>query len=327
MSFDPQEQSVSVVVPAFNARRTLPATVASIESQTVRPLEIIVVDDGSTDDTAEVARSLDADGLRVTTQANAGHAAARNTGIAAAQGHHVAFLDADDLWLPQKLERQLAEMRRDPSIRALQHGAARIDDELSLLWVEPCRRSQDQLDDTLHFRNMPALMSTLLAERELLEDVGGFDPSLVILQDWDLALRLARRGQFHSLPDVMSAYRYFGTSQSANVEIHVEPGLRVLDKFFADPGLPPEIRCRRRAAYARFYAMLCGGSVRVRSPRAVAYWGMKALRTDPRIAGYIFAFPRRRLSRRRGAAAMPSELEFPSAVVEANIPAHTQLAA
>jgi glycosyltransferase involved in cell wall biosynthesis len=318
------DRSVSAVVPAYNATRTLPATIASIRSQSVEVLEIIVVDDGSKDDTLELARSL---GARVITQANAGHAAARNTGIAAAEGRYVAFLDADDLWLPDKLERQLDEIRRNPEIRALQTGAARIDDELRLLWIERCERSKDQLWDTLYFRNMPALMSTLMVERELLEEVGGFDSSLVILQDWDIAIRLAQRGQLHSLPDVLSAYRYYGTSQSADVDIHVKPGLRVLEKVFADPRLPAEVRARRRRAYARFYAMLCGGSIRIKSPRSAVYWGFKALRTDPRVADYIAAFPRRRLSRRRTAAEMPPSLPFPPAVVEANTPAQPQLAA
>ena len=316
--------SVSAVVPAYNAARTLPATIASIRSQSVEVLEILVVDDGSSDDTAEVAREA---GARVVPQANAGHAAARNTGIAAAEGRYVAFLDADDLWLPDKLERQLDEIRRTPGVRALQTGAARIDDELRLLWVEPCTRSEDQLWDTLYFRNMPGLMSTIMVERDLLKEIGGFDPSLVILQDWDLAIRLALRGQLHSLPDVLSAYRYYETSQSANVEIHVEPGLRVLEKAFADPELPDDVRARRRRAYARFYAMLCGGSIRIKDPRLAVHWGLKALRTDPRVVDYIAAFPRRRLSRRRRVAELPSALPFPPAVVEANVPAQSELAA
>ena len=327
MNADPHEPSISVVVPAYNAARTLPATVASIESQTVRALEILVVDDGSTDATVDVAHATGANNLRVISQANAGHAAARNTGIAAARGRYVAFLDADDLWLPEKLERQLGEIGPNPGIRALQTGAARVDDELRLLWAEPCRRSEDQLWDTLSFRNMPAMMSTLLAERELLDEVGGFDPSLVILQDWDLAIRLARRNQLHSLPDVLSAYRYFDTSQSANVEIHVEPGLRVLEKLFADPQLPPAIRARRRAAYARFYTMLCGGSIRVGNPRSALHWGMKALRADPRVAGYIAAFPRRRLSRRRQVGGTPPTFRLPAAVLDANTPLPREVAA
>src|SRR5207302_7680764 len=104
-----------------------------------------------------------------------------------------------------------------PHVRAIQTGAARVHNDLNVLWIETCRPSRDPLWDTLCFRNMPGLMSTLLAERSLLDEVGRFDPSLVILQDWDLAIRLAGKGQLHSLPDVLSAYRFHATSQSANV--------------------------------------------------------------------------------------------------------------
>jgi glycosyltransferase involved in cell wall biosynthesis len=317
------DQSVSVVIPAYNATRTLPATFASIEAQTVQPLEIVVVDDGSSDATVDVASQL---GARVVRQANAGHAAARNTGVGAAEGRYVAFVDADDLWLPEKLERQLDEIGRNPGIRALQTGAARVNDELRLLWSESCRRPQDQLWETLCFQNLPALMSTLMIERDFFNEIGGFDPSLIILQDWDLAIRLARRDQLHAIPDVLTAYRYFDTSQSANVEIHIDPGMRVLEKLFTDPTLPAEIRAKQRAAYARFYAMLCGGSMRVKDPRGAVSWGRKALRRDPRVAGYIAAFPLRRLSRRRQAAE-PSSLELPRTVLDANEPLPSRVSA
>ena len=308
---------VSVVVPAYNAERTIGASLASIAAQTVTELEVIVVDDGSTDDTVRVAQAAGSRDLRVICQANAGHAAARNTGICAARGRYVAFLDADDLWLPDKLQRQIDEIQRNPKMRALQTGAARVDNELRLLWIEHCRPSADQLWDTLCFRNMPGLMSTLLIERALFEEVGLFDPSLVILQDWDLALRLARVGQLHSIPEILTAYR-FHMSQSSNVEIHIEPGLRVLGKLFSDPELPRRIRSREREAYARFYAMLSGGSVKVGQYDRAVHWGLRALRSDPRVAGYLAAFPLRRLRRRRVAADMPEALRFPTAVIEAN---------
>ena len=313
MSGHESEPLVSVVVPAYNARRTVRATIASIEAQTVEDIEIVLVDDGSTDDTASVAAASGARGLRVITQANAGHAAARNTGIAAARGKYIAFLDADDLWFPQKLERQLAVIRRGPDVRAVQSGAARVDEDLNVLWVEACRVSQDPLWDTLRFRNMPALMSTLLVEKTLLEDVGGFDASLVILQDWDLAIRLAERGQFHSLPEVLAAYRFYPHSQSGSLDIHIEPGFRVLEKVFTDPNLPPAVRARRRAVYGRFYAMLSGGAVRVGRYRDAVSWGVRALLQDPRVVTYIMAFPARRLRRRRRV-----QLQIPPDLLAAN---------
>ena len=312
------EPAVSVVVPAYNAQRTLSATIASIQSQTFDDFEIVVVDDGSTDATVQVADSLGESRLRVISQSNRGHAAARNTGIAAARGRYIAFVDADDLWLPDKLARQLVEVSRNPRVRALQTGAIRVDDDLNVLWVEECTRSFDVLWDTLCFRNMPALMSTLLVERSLLDEVGGFDPSLIILQDWDLAIRLARTGNFHSLRDPLAAYRYHPASQqSGSVEIHIEPGLRLLAALFADPELPARVRSRKGEVYARFYAMLCGGAVKVGRVRYAAQWGLRALRSDPRIAGYIIGFPARRLRRRRLGPA-GRRLAVPSAVSAAN---------
>jgi glycosyltransferase involved in cell wall biosynthesis len=105
---------VSVVVPVFNGARFLPAAVDSIRVQTYTPLEIVVVDDGSTDGTAEVARRLS--GIRYAWQAHQGIGAARNRGVAMARGEVLAFLDADDLWLPDKLARQTAILREEPAV-------------------------------------------------------------------------------------------------------------------------------------------------------------------------------------------------------------------
>ena len=109
--------TVSVVVPAYNYARYLPKAIDSALGQTHPPLEVIVVDDGSTDDTPRVLAAY-ADRIRVIRQANQGAGAARNAGIAAARGEYVAFLDSDDLWHPRKLELQLARFASDPETTA-----------------------------------------------------------------------------------------------------------------------------------------------------------------------------------------------------------------
>jgi hypothetical protein len=119
------------------------------------------------------------------------------------------------------------------------------------------------------------------------------------------------------LSDVLAAYRLHA-SQSANVEIHIEPGRRILDRLFAEPELPRSIRACRSEAYAHFYAMLSGGSVKVGRYPLALYWGMRALVRDPRVAGYLAAFPARRLRRRRQPATMQKDLPLPAAVLDAN---------
>jgi glycosyltransferase involved in cell wall biosynthesis len=294
---------VTVVIPAYNAERTLAQTLASIASQTVQDLEVIVVDDGSTDATTDVANGFPDLDVLVHPQANAGHAAARNAGTEAARGRWVAFVDADDLWIPTKLELQLGWLERHAPARAVQGGSYIIDDQLNVLSTELCRPSRDQLGNALRLRNMPALMSTLIVERDLLNEIGGFDDTLPILQDWDLAIRLARVGEFHSLAAPVSGYRTHPSSQSRNVGIHVEAGRRVLDKVFADPNVSQQVRRQRREVEARFHLMLCGGEMRYGTARGTLRWGVKALVGDPRTSVPMLAMPLRSRRRRRSALA------------------------
>ena len=308
---------VSVVIPAYNASRTLPTAIASVASQTFTDLELVVVDDGSTDNTAEVAGACGVSNVRVVRQANAGHAAARNTGIDAARGRYLAFLDADDLWLPTKLSRQLNLIDRNPGIRAVQTGAAIVDDDLRLLWREPCTASRDCLWDTLCLKNMPALMSTLLVDRALIREVGAFDSSLVILQDWDLAIRLAATDGFAAIPDVLAAYRRHDGNQSGNVEIHVEPGYRILDRMRSDPRLSDLTPRQWEKINARFCAMLSGGELRNGRPWKAVAWGVKAMRHDPTVSLRITSVPVRRWRRRRERSA-GGDLGWSMAVIDAN---------
>ena len=295
----PSSPLVSVVIPAYNAERTIAATLATVLGQTVADIEVVVVDDGSTDGTAQLATSLGDPRLRVVHQANAGHAAARNTGIAQARGTYVSMIDADDLWLTNKLERQLAVLRRHPGVRAVQCASVRVDDSLAPLFIGRCPDGRNELLDVLCLRGLPGLMSTLIADRALLEEVGGFDPSLVILQDWDLAIRLALRGALYSIPEPLVLYRFHAGNQSNQVDLHIEPGERILTAFFADPSVPPEIRARRGYVYAHFYAMMSGGALQIGRPGYAVYWARRAIASDPRVIGHLARLPARRLEKRR----------------------------
>jgi glycosyltransferase involved in cell wall biosynthesis len=288
---------VSVVIPAFDAEATIGDALASALGQTLADLEVIVVDDGSSDRTAEVARSVAGARVQVLTQPNAGAAAARNTGIARSIGKYVALLDADDVWMPYKLERQIEILRGDDTVHAVQSGALFVDSALQVLSERRCRPSQDALLDTLRFQNMPNNMSTLVIERRMFEVMGTFDTSLEILEEWDMAIKVARHCNLFSIEEPLSLYRVHAGNRSRNLDIHIEPGLRVLARVFDDPTLPANIREREKEIYGRFYTMLAGGALRSRHWQACASWGIKAARTDPSMLGYMAELPFRHISR------------------------------
>ncbi len=155
---------VSVIIPVYNGAAYLAEALDSVLAQDYQPLEVIVVDDGSTDRTAEIARSYPA--VRYLAQTNQGHGAARNTGIAAAQGELIAFLDADDLWAPHKLSLQVGHLIAHPDLGyTISH--------LRIL-IEPGVAKPAWLNDRLSLEYAAAyLPSALLVRRRVLEEVGG----------------------------------------------------------------------------------------------------------------------------------------------------------
>lgn len=295
------EPVVSVIIPAYNATRTLEATLRSALAQTVRNIEVTIVDDGSKDDTLAFARRLAAvdDRVRVLTRPNGGVAAARNTGIRAARGRYVALLDADDLWVPHKLERQLRVLESDRKVYAVQAGATFVDDDLNVLSVRPCQPSRDALLETLLFQNMPNNMSTLVIRRERFDEMGYFDEDLTILEEWDMGIKVARFCNLVSIEEPLSLYRVHTGNRSRNIDIHVRPGLLVLERLFADATLPGHIRRRRKEIYGTFYRMLAGGYFNAKQHGTFARWMLKSLRADPAQIGYVLRLPLRRWQRSR----------------------------
>ncbi len=160
-------EPVSVIIPAFNAKRYLSQAIESVHRQDHEPLEIIVVDDGSTDGTLDLAERLP--GVRCVHQANAGAAAARNAGLAEARGDFLAFLDADDLWADGKLATQLAVLREDPTVNLV---AGRVEEFYAEETRQIAQRNQHQWGDRAY------TVGALLLRRPDFWKVGLFKPSL-----------------------------------------------------------------------------------------------------------------------------------------------------
>lgn len=246
----------SVVMAAYNAERTIAATLGSVFAQSRSDYEIVVVDDGSTDRTAEAVEDVADDRVRLVRTANAGVAAARNAGIASARGRYVSFIDADDLWLPSYLESMGAALDGRPTA-----GFAFTD---AWVWDERVGRFGRQTimstgDPPETVPEDPRALFRLLVERnfvftaatvrsDVLSSVGGFDTGFTVSEDWHLWLRIAAHGYgaVRAAP-VLAVYRIRRGSLSSNRTVMRDGELCVL-RAALDSAPDDEVRAlvRRR---------------------------------------------------------------------------------
>ncbi len=175
---------VSVVVPVYNGARFLTFALQSVFDQDYRPLEVIVVDDGSIDDSVNIARSFQE--VRYVHQSNQGASAARNAGVAAAQGELIAFLDADDIWTANKLSVQTHHLLEHPEVGyVVARGENFLESGMNLpVW----------LTEELFRREHTFLPSTLVVRKPVFEQVGGFDSSYMVGEDTDWFVRASDAG-------------------------------------------------------------------------------------------------------------------------------------
>ncbi len=212
---------ISAVIPAYNAARYLPRCLKSVFEQTYKPEEVIVVDDGSTDNTAEVAAEL---GARVIQRENGGLSTARNTGIQNASCEWIALLDADDTWAPEKLERQAACIQPDTVL--VYTGVRLFDDNGSRgvrMAIDPLLASK-----MLRYRN-PITPSTVLARREVLTLDGGFREDIRACEDWEMWMRLLKLGDFQAVANPLTNYYLSPSSLSANPEVMLQALDQIID--------------------------------------------------------------------------------------------------
>lgn len=205
----PQAPFVSVVVPAYKTLGTIAETIDSILAQTYKSYEIIVVDDGSPDNVADFVFNNYGSAIKLIRQTNAGLAAARNTGIAAAKGRFVAFLDSDDVWLPQKLARQIESIEQHPDGAVFYTNCYFWENgKRTAQWIDQHQQKNGAIaNDLINRRVMIPVLSTIV-KREALQAVGGFDARLRQVEDYDLWLRLSTAGYtFYGLREPLALYR------------------------------------------------------------------------------------------------------------------------
>lgn len=205
-------EKVSAVITTYNSAHFVVAAIESVLAQTRAPDEILVIDDGSTDDTAQVVARYAARGVRYLYQENGGPSAARNRGLRESGGELVAFLDADDLWLPEKLERQLAHLAARPELGLVSCDRWVWKVEKGWRYQERFgpRRGADARREVM-VRNIVGNPSQVLARRAALLAVGGFDRSMRWAEEWELWTRLAARAPLGFVREPLMIYRWHST--------------------------------------------------------------------------------------------------------------------
>lgn len=223
--------TVSVVISAYNAAWCVGRAVGSVQAQTFRDFELIVVDDGSTDDTATILAAY-GDSLRVVTKRNNGLSSARNAGIAAARGVYVAFLDADDWWLPLKLERQVALMRSRPDLIFCSTAAQAVAPNGEKLGEWRCGSVAGSALESIFAANafVAGSGSAVLARRDAFARTGGFDETLRSLEDIDMWIRLSTLGDYACVDELLVGILKRPGSMSGNLDVMRTSAIRVMQK-------------------------------------------------------------------------------------------------
>ena len=232
---------VSVVIPAYNRAALIGESLESVYAQTYEPLEVIVVDDGSSDDLASALSPYLDRGLRlIRHEVNKGAPAARNTGIAEAKGEFIAFLDSDDLWEPDKTARQVsALLASGPETALVYSGIRKIDQNGKFLgFKNPAKKGSIYLD--LLANNWIGSTSTALVRASALTRVGGFDVTLRSRQDLDLWLRIAREFTVDFVDAPLVIYRVHTNRISSNVDSRIQGYESLLSKYFDDIARHPK---------------------------------------------------------------------------------------
>ena len=247
--------TISVVIPTYNAERTIVDTITSVQKQTFSDFEIIVIDDGSKDKTVERLNTIKDSRLKVFPYENGGVSVARNRGLAQATGEYISFLDHDDLWTPDKLELQLAALQQNPEAGVAYSWTYKMSEKGDSF--SPAKKVfyEGNVYPDLLVYNFIDNGSNILIRKQALESSGGFNPTLAYCADWDFYLRLATHWPFVLVPKPQVFYRQSSGSMSSKITLLENESLALLEKAFQEA--PTELQSLKNQSLANVYRY-CG---------------------------------------------------------------------
>ena len=276
-------RKVSVIIPTYNNGRYVADAVESALAQTYPLLEVIVVDDGSSDDTEEVLRPYRGR-IRYVFQENGGPSAARNTGIHEARGDVIAFLDADDRWLPEKITKQLDKLEQDSAVGLVGCGLSLIDEKGDVLQTILRRNyaSRSAFLEDLAVQNIVGGGSVPLVRKECFQRVGLFDKGIIGSEDWDMWLRIAWHYKVVFVEEPLVQYMVRGNSlsSSAYTEKMLVNDLAVISKHFKNHGQSLSIYLRQKAISSRYRSAALSHRDAGEQGRA-RYWIIRSFLANP----------------------------------------------
>jgi len=271
---------VTCVIPSFNYARYLRIAVDSALAQTHRPMEVIVVDDGSTDESGDILQSY-GDRIRAFRQENRGVSVARNRGISEARGDFVGFLDADDRWHPAKIERQLALMA-DPEVGLVHCWVREVDvDGNAVREVRGGTAGWLLERHALIESTVLGGGSGALVRRACFDELGAFDPVLSTSADWDMWRRIMTKYKVDLVREPLIDYRSHPSAMHRNIALFEHDMMHAFDSMFADPAAAAA-RAHKARSYATLYAILAGDYYLSGKRRLAARYAVKSVALDPR---------------------------------------------
>lgn len=250
--------SVSVIIPTYNSEKYLKKAVDSVLSQTYQDLELIIVDDGSVDNTRKLVESINDSRIKYIYQENAGPSAARNNGIINSTGDYIAFLDADDIWPFDKIEKQVNIINKYNDLALVHCGLEFILEGENIRYFKKFKNySKNVLLKKLliDYDNVIPYPSSVLLKKSLLNETGLFDTSIVCGEDWDLWIRLAQKGNFYCINE-LTVIKYTPISSitsTIKLEKTESDHITTLNKFFNNLDNSKELLNLKPKAFASIY--------------------------------------------------------------------------
>jgi glycosyltransferase involved in cell wall biosynthesis len=254
-----QSPLVSTIIPVYNAEKFLTKTVESVLAQSYSNIELLVVNDGSTDRSGEIARSF-GDQIKYIEKPNGGVSSARNLGVGESKGDLIAFLDADDLWAPNKIEKQVAKFIELNLPALILSGVMFIDEYGKRISDSLAPDQKELIENILLLRpNTGYFASTGVLPRSLFRDVGGFDENLSTSADADFLCRASVAYEIFSVGEPVAMYRRHGNQMHHNLAALEHDMNIIYEKVFTSENLPKNIASLRSRAHASLASTLAVG--------------------------------------------------------------------